>query len=284
MFYNIDGFLCMGISIRKMWRWCYVMYWHFIVNSLEFFGCEIPSIITDNPVRCSNITKDGPQGINYICWMQTSQFSFKDTACMVVDTNNMGLTMNISNINTIDLARKFAFTWNFGMFAGMGWFSLHRVQFWHVVSTSLFQLGQYISVCPSSLDFTIPKWASWIFMRKASLRHIGTMILFCRKMIPSTMWRIYLYWKYGLTSTGNSLHVPGHPLWIVWASWIIVGSSRQANLIWFQWCWIWWHQWFVDWVLGCLSSCGINQMWHVVRNGYTFVCYILHCNLILSKM
>ena len=53
-------------------------------------------------------------------------------------------------------------------------------------------------------------------------------------MMLSTTCRTYLYWKYGLTSRGTSFNVSGHPLWIMQTNLIIVGSSRQDSLIWFQ--------------------------------------------------
>ena len=99
----------------------------------------------------------------------------------------------------------FTVTWNFGMLAGMAWFSLQTLHSWHILVMSVFQLGQYINVLANNFDLATPIWASCSLMRNSHLSPMGTTILSCKKTMPLTMCSWNLYGKYVLTSSGKSL-------------------------------------------------------------------------------
>ena len=89
---------------------------------------------------------------------------------------------------------------------------LHVTHSLHTCSTSSFQLGQYVSVLARSFDLTTPICDSCNLARNWHLSPIGTMILFWKNMIPSTICSSYLCWKYGLmSSSASSLPLSGHP-------------------------------------------------------------------------
>ena len=109
--------------------------------------------------------------IDYTEWCSNLPISFWRYN---MKNNQLTLTLNIWDITAIDLSWPFALTWNFGMFGGICWFSLHVIIHcrcdWHCHSSLVNRQEKQAN----NLVFAIPIWLSCNFTKNPCHSPIGT--------------------------------------------------------------------------------------------------------------